>query len=103
MTLVWTRHANQQLDDLLAWLNGNATPEISLTIAERILGTVQLLQGMARLGRPGRIPSSRELVIRGTPYVLAYRIQLDAIYVIGIQHGAQRWPKDFPEDLEPLA
>ena len=78
-------------------------PETSLTIAERILGTVQLLEGMARLGRPGRIASSRELVIRGTPYVLAYRIHSDVIYVIGLQHGARRWPEDFPEDLEPLA
>src|SRR5262249_6243268 len=41
--------------------------------------------------REGR-GKARELVISGTPYVLAYRIVGDTIHVLRVFHSARRWP-----------
>jgi plasmid stabilization system protein ParE len=45
------------------------------------------------MGRPGRVAGSRELVI--APYVIAYRSRKSAIEILGIIHGARRWPDSF--------
>ena len=36
---------------------------------------------------------SRELVITGTPYLAAYRVENDAVVIVRVVHGAQRWPR----------
>jgi toxin ParE1/3/4 len=47
------------------------------------------------MGRPGRVKGTRELVIVGTPYIVAYRIKGDAVQVLRVLHGAQKWPQGF--------
>jgi plasmid stabilization system protein ParE len=45
------------------------------------------------LGRPGRVPGTRELVVSGTPYILPYRVQGETVQILHVLHGAQRWPE----------
>jgi plasmid stabilization system protein ParE len=45
-------------------------------------------------GRPGRIRGTRELVVVGTPYIVAYLVHANEIEVLTVQHGRQRWPDD---------
>jgi plasmid stabilization system protein ParE len=52
------------------------------------------------MGRPGRIEGTRALVISGTPYIAAYRIDGEALRILRILHGAQQWPDEMFE--EPL-
>lgn len=47
------------------------------------------------MGRPGRVPDTRELVIAGTPYVMAYRIEGAQVHIVAVIHGARRWPEHF--------
>ncbi|CAH2406917.1 hypothetical protein MES5069_550048 [Mesorhizobium escarrei] len=44
------------------------------------------------IGRVGEINGTRELVISGTPYVVAYRVKDTQIEVLFVQHGAREWP-----------
>ncbi len=44
-----------------------------------------------------RIEWTRELVIRKTPYIAAYRIEGDTIRILRVLHGAQQWP----DEMEP--
>ena len=44
-------------------------------------------------GHPGRIPSTRELVITNTAYILPYQIRQDRIEILRVYHGARKWPK----------
>ncbi|MBV9503785.1 MAG: type II toxin-antitoxin system RelE/ParE family toxin [Acidobacteriia bacterium] len=43
-------------------------------------------------GRPGKKEGTRELVLTPLPYIVVYRIAGDAIYIVRILHGAQKWP-----------
>jgi plasmid stabilization system protein ParE len=47
------------------------------------------------MGRPGRVPDTRELVISGTPYIVAYQVQGKVITILRILHSSRRWPKQF--------
>jgi plasmid stabilization system protein ParE len=66
--------------------------------AARVVGTIALaVQRLGRApgrGRPGRLRGTRELVVVGTPYIVAYRVHANDIEVLTVQHGAQRWPDD---------
>jgi len=54
-----------------------------------------LLVDHPELGRPGRAPDTRELVVARTPYILVYRIERDSVVITRILHGARRWPEEF--------
>jgi toxin ParE1/3/4 len=44
------------------------------------------------MGRPGRVPGTRELVIPNTPFIVPYRVVGNTIQVLRILHGARPWP-----------
>jgi toxin ParE1/3/4 len=64
-------------------------------IVDRISERIELLPQFPFLGQPGRVAGTRELVVTTTNYIIAYRLVGEAIQILAILHGAQRWPKRF--------
>ena len=64
-------------------------------LVKRIFSGVGMLTRYPLAGRAGRVQGTRELVVAGTPYVIAYRIHREEIQILAILHGAQRWPTTF--------
>jgi toxin ParE1/3/4 len=52
-------------------------------------------ESLPEIGRAGRVPGMRELVVSGTPYIAPYRVRDDAVEIIAVLHGARRWPEAF--------
>ncbi len=50
-----------------------------------------------RIGRPGRLEGTRELMIRGTPFMFVYRIEADRILILRPLHSAQSSGPQTPE------
>lgn len=94
MRLRWTEAA---VGDLAAIRERIAQdhPDTAPTVAKRILEAVQNLESHPRMGRPGRVAQTRELVVQGTPYIIPYRIHHEVVQLLRILHGAQRWPARF--------
>ena len=46
------------------------------------------------LGRPGRVPATRELVVHDN-YFVPYRVKSDTVQIVRVQHVARLWPKQF--------
>jgi toxin ParE1/3/4 len=67
-------------------------PRAAIAVDERIATQVLLLMQFPEGGRPGRIEGTRELVIRRTPYIVAYRIERDGVRILRVLHSAQMWP-----------
>jgi len=44
------------------------------------------------MGRPGRVPETRELVIQ--PYIVAYRVKGGIVQILRVLHSAREWPKN---------
>lgn len=65
------------------------------TLLERIFLAVEMLELYPQLGRSGRVEGTRELVIAGTPFVVAYRPHRDRVEVLAVFHAARRWREEF--------
>ena len=66
----------------------------AILVDDRISMQVETLKHFPEIGRSGRINGTRELVIDRTPYIVAYRIQNDAVRILRVLHGSQQWPEE---------
>jgi toxin ParE1/3/4 len=62
---------------------------------ERIFSAVERLERHSEAGRRGRIAGTRELVILGTPFLVAYRLRRKRVEILALLHGARKWPDHF--------
>ena len=91
MKVVWSRRA---LSHLVALRNFIAkdSDDSAVQIAMRIVHAVDFLANQPDMGRPGRLPGTRELVVPRTPYVIPYRVRGERLELIAVFHGSQNWP-----------
>jgi toxin ParE1/3/4 len=95
MKILWSLKAIQDLDLLRAYI-AEESPSGARRVVLRILHDVEdLLPNHPQIGRPGRVPGTRELVIPRTPYIVPYRIQRETIQILRVYHSARRWPESF--------
>ena len=92
MSIVWSPRAIGHLAHLRAYI-ARDDPKAANQIAATLLDAVERLAELPGLGRPGRVPGTRELVVPGTRYVIPYRLRGDSLEVIAVFHGRQEWPK----------
>jgi toxin ParE1/3/4 len=95
MTLIWSPEAIADLAALRAYIEQD-NPTAAQRIALHIIHNIEtLLPENPEMGRPGRVPGTRELVIPRTPFIVPYRLVGNAIHVLRIFHGARKWPETF--------
>jgi toxin ParE1/3/4 len=92
VTIVWAPRAVGHLTHLRSYI-ARDNPKAASRIAGMLLDAVEGLAELPNLGRPGRVAGTRELVVPGTPYVIAYRVRGDRLEVIAVFHVRQKWPK----------
>ena len=90
----WTEPASDDLLGIVEWI-GTRQPKAAESVGRRILTAVEHLRDHPQRGRPGRSPDTRELVIRGLPYLVVYSLVPDdppTVNVLRVLHGAMLWP-----------
>jgi toxin ParE1/3/4 len=92
--LRWTLPAVEQLREIFETF-ADDNPAAALKMVERIRLSIRQVTRMPYTGRMGRVGGTRELVVPGTAYIVAYRVLEDAIHVLAVLHGAQKWPESF--------
>ena len=70
-------------------------PTAAARVVLRIESAVALLVTQPALGRAGRVPGTRELIVPETPYVVPYRIRGQQVEVLRVFHARRRWPMEF--------
>jgi toxin ParE1/3/4 len=93
VTLSWARRAQHDLLELEEF--ARQKPSLGNKIADALEAACAQIVSFPQSGRPGRIKGTREAVLSGTPYILAYKIQAHRVAILAIIHGARRWPKAF--------
>jgi toxin ParE1/3/4 len=68
MQIEWLPNAVEDLVEIRRFIAADH-PGAAAQIAKRILDTVDYLRDHPEIGRAGRLPGTRELVIPGLPYV----------------------------------
>ena len=87
----WLRLALQDIQDCAEFI-AQDSPETAKLIVDRIWQEGQSLRILPDRGRPGRVPGTRELVLQGLPYFLAYRVKGRSVQILRVIHMARNWP-----------
>jgi toxin ParE1/3/4 len=87
----WLRKALLNLDEEAAYI-AEDDPRAAPVVVNRVLDAVALLQSQPGLGRPGRVPGTRELVVAKTRFIVPYRVTHDEVEILRVFHTARRPP-----------
>ncbi len=94
MSVFWLERALNDLEGIETYIEKN-NPVAARHMEQQIKRAVSLLNDQPMIGRSGRAPGMRELIVTGTPYIVAYAIEANDVYILSVIHGARKWPYAF--------
>ena len=84
MHVRWLRQALRNLDEEASYI-AQEDPQAAQQVVQRVLDSVAMLVDQPGIGRPGRVPGTRELIV-------PYRVRGETIEVLRIFHTSRRLP-----------
>lgn len=92
MIIDWLPEANRNRFDQLDHIAID-NPLAAADQDDEIEYQINMLLEQPKLGRPGRVKGTRELVISSTPFIAIYRLKgAQRIEVLRLLHSSQQWP-----------
>jgi toxin ParE1/3/4 len=88
----WLKTALKNLDEELGYIASD-DPKTARAVLHRITDAISLLSTQPSMGRPGRVPGTRELIVQKTRYLIPYRLRRGTIEILRIFHTSRRPPK----------
>ncbi|MCU0492813.1 MAG: type II toxin-antitoxin system RelE/ParE family toxin [Chloroflexaceae bacterium] len=82
--------ARDELRRYIAYV-AERNPQAAQQQYDLVLRALRLLEATPRVGRPGRVQDTRELVIQRTPLLAIYEVT-NRVTILHIVHHAQQWP-----------
>ena len=68
-------------------------PSAAARTVLRVLEAIEYLATFPTIGRTGRVPETRELVVSGTPFIVMYQLRQSTIFILRVLHAARKWPE----------
>ncbi len=91
MRIVWSPRALRHLRAIYDHIRED-NPPAAVRVHGEIRGKVEHLARHPKMGRPGRIDGTRELVVTRLPTIVVYRVRDEALEVAAVLHTAREWP-----------
>lgn len=88
--IIWQKSAIENRDAQLDYIALD-NPKAAIQQGDKIAKNIIKLIDFPKLGR---VKSTRELVISGTPFIAIYKISGNKIKILALLHGSQQWPKN---------
>ena len=95
--LIWKEDAKESLQRNIEYYAAE-DPQTAYRVMDEVIARSLTLLDHQKLGRPGRIKNTRELVINNTPFIFVYALKGQDIEIINVLHGAQQWPSTQKND-----
>ena len=92
MQVKWLAVALRNLDHEAEFIAAD-DPQAARQMVSRVLDAVAVLALQPGIGRPGRVPGTRELVVGKTRYLVPYRVRGEVVEVLRVFHTSRRPPK----------
>jgi len=92
MRVRWLRKALRNLDEEATYIAAD-DPAAARLVVQRVLEAVAQLADQPGLGRPGRVPNTRELVVLNTRYIVPYRVRSGVVEVLRVFHTSRKPPQ----------
>jgi toxin ParE1/3/4 len=90
----WLRQALQNLADEADFI-AQDSPKSAAELIKHLMQSADSLATHPQMGRPGRVPGTRELVVTRFPYILPYRVRGENVEILRVFHTARKWPQRF--------
>jgi toxin ParE1/3/4 len=90
MIVRWTEQAARDLAEHYDYYRA-LNPAAARQIRRSIMAGANRLRDYPRMGKPGRVEGTRELVIAGSPFILVYRESAARVDILHCYHGRQNW------------
>ncbi len=94
MLIQWMTPATEELLAAYEYVAAE-NPAAAQRITTHIWETVEVLARHPLAGRKGRVAGTRELIIPGTAFVVAYRVEKNEVWILAVIHAARKWPREF--------
>lgn len=94
MRVRWLRAALRNLDEQASCIAAD-DPVAARLVVKRVLGAVAVLQLQPGLGRPGRVPGTRELVVPKTRLIVPYRVHGEGVEILRVFHTSRQPPSQW--------
>jgi addiction module RelE/StbE family toxin len=91
MKLRFTRRSRRHLDAIAEYI-AEHNPGAARRVGERIREVAALIGKFPLIGHGGVLAGTREMGVPGLPYVIVYRVDENAVTILGVYHGAQLRP-----------
>lgn len=88
--LFWTPEAIQDREDIYGYIEAD-NPTAALDLDELFEEKAALLVDHPNVGRPGRVPGTRELVAHRN-YLVIYDVADGLVRVLNVVHAVRQWP-----------
>jgi plasmid stabilization system protein ParE len=94
LEVYWLRKALLNLDEEVTYI-AQDNAQAAQQVVERIVRAVDLLKHQPGLGRPGRVPGTRELPVADTRYLVPYRVRGQRIEILRVFHTSRKPPSQW--------
>jgi addiction module RelE/StbE family toxin len=88
MPIRWTRTALASVDEIAGFI-AKDSPTRATSFALELRDAVIKLQAHPGMGRAGRVPGTRELILHKN-YIAVYRVRGDDVEILRLHHVARR-------------
>ncbi len=82
------------LEELMVYI-AKDKPEAATKVAGKIWEATLALSNHPAMGKHGRVPGTRELVVTGASYIVPYRVVANEVQILRVLHGSRKWPEEF--------
>lgn len=82
------RAANRELQAAFDYLRSR-NPGAARAVRSAVRRAILSLREFPQRGRPATLAGTRELVVRGAPYVIVYSVRQETVFVARIRHTSQ--------------
>lgn len=92
----WTESASEDLDGIADYLLGESLPFDTVEdYIKRIYKAPEHLTTLPGAGKPGRLPNTREWVVKDTPYALIYNLHSGKVRILRVMHSSRQFPEHY--------
>ena len=89
MTIVWSATAERDLEDIAAYYTEHAGPDVAARVVRRLTASIMPYTRFPAWARPGEVPGTREIVVRGWPYIIVYTVHDEVFEVVSVLHTSR--------------
>lgn len=90
MKVIWTPEAQQDRLEIWDYIAADK-PRAAASLDEYFSDAALRLSEHPELGRLGKIPGTRELILHQS-YRLVYEIEQNTVWLLALVHTAKQWP-----------